>query len=210
MDALLVNALHTFRRVVHSPVWVEECAPTLVPSTLWLSLPTASAPLGQLAIDELTMSQLSGEFAGPQLTKEALEVIAICVLGILCYLFMVLFIVCRGPARLAEGLHYDVDHETYQGRRPEDDSVAYFEASRIETIREDAGEHSGKILLYRGEATFKNSCGETARISRRRYAAFRPREAFDLVDRTEDIMFYIELFDSGTELVDVDNLKKSN
>ena len=132
-----------------------------------------------------------------QISSEVKEVLAICIIGILVYVVLVCRILCRAPARLAEGLVFDVDPDKFNSRKPEHPDGYFHSGSEPAVVSRAPGALPGRVVVDRGRAKFKLGEGEAVEINARTYGAFGGAASFQILGGSEDLLYHLDLYDGG-------------
>jgi hypothetical protein len=141
-----------------------------------------------------------------ELSSDVKEIIAICVLGLIVYFFLVCRILCRAPPKLARGLLKDVENSTFVMRKPANPEGFYHGESEGDTIRNATEGRAGRLIVDRGGAKFQLG-KHVAEIDSSNYGAFSNGESFLILEPTEDLLFHLDLF-SGSALPSPEALAK--
>ena len=152
--------------------------------------------------------RMSGGKPPIELSSEVKEVVFICFMGVLCYFVMVCCILMRPPPRKAEGFATDADQETFVARKPEEENAVYFEGSNMETVFAASQGHWGRLMVDVGSTMFRNGRGEEGYLDKRHYGVFKPDEKFELFNKSDDLMYHINLYAGALKAEDGEEEKK--
>jgi len=121
-------------------------------------------------------------------------VVLICFVAVVLYVVMVSCLIMRKSAALAEGLLLDVDSKSFVSKIPKEEDTLFYHGTPIESLWNRAKGYSGKIVVHRGKAKLKTEAGKFVEVNRRKYGTFNRGESFEILEKSEDLMFHIDLY----------------